>query len=165
MARYFLTGLIAAAISTTGGAIFALHTEQSVNPEHVHPRGKQVDRVTLTHLGQQPEEQHPWGGIHWLMNNQIDPEAQQTLGVVRINPGKSNALHLHPNCEELMYILSGTGSTTVGKKIITLHPGDLVRVPAGVLHQATAFGSAPLVAVISYSSANRQVVNHGPEQE
>jgi mannose-6-phosphate isomerase-like protein (cupin superfamily) len=151
------TACLAIAIVATGIAVFAQDGKQ--------PRGKQVNHVTVTHLGQQLEEQHPWGAIHWLMNNRIDPDAQQTLGIVRIDPGEKNALHLHPNCEELMYILSGGGSTTVGGKVVTLRPGDLVRIPAGVLHQATATGREPLIAVISYSSADRQVINYESEHK
>jgi len=124
-----------------------------------------MDHVTLIHLGLQSEEQHNWGAIRWLINHRIDPEAQQTFGIVRIDAGKTNALHLHPNCEELMYILSGSGITRVGDTVVSLHPGDLVRIPAGVLHQATAAESAPLVAAISYSSASRQVIGFGPQHE
>jgi mannose-6-phosphate isomerase-like protein (cupin superfamily) len=157
MSRLVRIGCVAIAIVAAGVAVFAQDAKQ--------PQGKQVDHVTVTHLGQQPEEQHPWGAIHWLMNNKIDPGAQQTFGVVRINPGEKNALHLHPNCEELMYILSGSGSTTVGGKVVSLRAGDLVRIPAGVLHQATATGREPLIAVISYSSADRQVINYESQHE
>jgi mannose-6-phosphate isomerase-like protein (cupin superfamily) len=99
------------------------------------------------------------------MSNKIDPGANQTFGIVRIDAGQSNPLHLHPNCEELMYILSGTGTTRIDDKVVSLQPGDLVRIPAGVLHQATASGSGPLIAVISYSSGDRQVLINGATHE
>jgi mannose-6-phosphate isomerase-like protein (cupin superfamily) len=124
-----------------------------------------VANVAAFDVGKQPEEKYPWGAIRWLMSGKMDPGAQQTFGVVRIDAGKSNALHLHPNCEELLYVLSGTGTTRVDNKTIPLRPGELVRVPMGVLHQATASASGPLVAVISYSSGDRQVVRPGTSPE
>jgi mannose-6-phosphate isomerase-like protein (cupin superfamily) len=127
--------------------------------------GRNVDHVTVIHLKEQPAQPYPWGEIHWLMSNKLDPDANQTFGIVRINAGQKNALHLHPNCEELLYVLSGDGESVVGDKKVPLHPGDLLRVPAGVYHQATVTSTEPMVAVISYSSGDRQVINKGPQSE
>jgi mannose-6-phosphate isomerase-like protein (cupin superfamily) len=128
-------------------------------------RGKNVDRVSLEHLSDEKQQQYPWGNIRWLMNSEIDPQASQTFGIVRIDAGQKNTLHLHPNCEELLYVLSGTGESIVGDKKVSLRPGDLLRIPAGVFHQATVTGDEPLIAVISYSSPKREVVNYGPGNE
>jgi mannose-6-phosphate isomerase-like protein (cupin superfamily) len=124
-----------------------------------------LSQVSLIHLGEQPVQPYPWGEIRWLMGSKIDPQSAQTFGIVRINAGQKNALHLHPNCEELLYVLSGTGESIVADKTVQLRPGDLVRIPAHVWHQATATGKKPLIAVISYSSADRQVVNRGTSKE
>lgn len=124
-----------------------------------------LDQVALLHLGEQPVVKYPWGEIRWLMGSSIDPQSSQTFGIVRINPGQKNALHLHPNCEELLYVLSGSGESIVADKTVLLHPGDLVRIPARVLHQATVTSKEPLVAVISYSSPNRQVINYGTSKD
>jgi mannose-6-phosphate isomerase-like protein (cupin superfamily) len=99
------------------------------------------------------------------MNGKIDPEASQTLGIVQINPGQRNPLHMHPNCEELLYVISGSAENIIGNKKFTIGPGDLVRIPKGVPHQAITIGSKPFRAVISYSSNDRQVVNLGPDKE
>jgi mannose-6-phosphate isomerase-like protein (cupin superfamily) len=126
---------------------------------------KHLDHVTVTHLNQTPEQPYSWGQIHWLMGDKIDPDAKQTFGIVTINPGQKNALHMHPNCEELLYVLSGSGSSRVADQTVELHPGDLIRVPAHTLHQAIVSSKEPLVAVISYSSGDRQVVNYGDSKE
>jgi mannose-6-phosphate isomerase-like protein (cupin superfamily) len=124
-----------------------------------------LDQISLLHLAEQPVVKYPWGEIRWLMGSKIDPQSSQTFGIVRINPGQKNALHLHPNCEELLYVLSGTGESIVADKTVLLHPGDLVRIPAHVLHQATVTSKEPLIAVISYSSPDRQVINYGTTKE
>lgn len=101
-----------------------------------------------------------WGWIRWMMNSQIDPNAEQTFGIVELNPGQQNPLHSHPNCEELLYVVSGSCRKTVGDKTHLMQPGDLVRIPTGVPHRAVTVGEEPMLAVIVYSSADRQMVIH-----
>jgi mannose-6-phosphate isomerase-like protein (cupin superfamily) len=67
----------------------------------------------------------------------------------------------HPNCEELLYVLSGTAEHVAGNKRVTLREGDLIRVP----HQAFVKGTEPFRAVISYSSGDRKVVNYAKTEE
>ncbi len=120
-----------------------------------------LDHLSLLHIDHQPEEKHPWGSIRWLMTGKIDAGTAQSFGVVRINAGQQNTMHLHPNCEELFYVLSGSGETTVADQKVQLHPGDLIRIPANTFHQSTATGKEPLIAVISYNSPEKVNVNFG----
>lgn len=99
-----------------------------------------------------------WGGIKWLMGRALDGDATQTFGVVFIAPGCKNPRHYHPNCEELLYVLSGTCEHSLGEEVFQLGPGDLIRVPQGALHNAVNTGWEPLRAVISFSSGDRQTV-------
>lgn len=112
-------------------------------------------------LDQTKQLNYPWGWIKWLMNSEIDPSAEQTFGIVQINPGQSNALHMHPNCEEILHVISGSAENTIGNKTMIIKAGDTVRIPRGVAHKAKAIGNEPFVAVISYSSGKRQVANLG----
>src|SRR5205823_5447023 len=73
----------------------------------------QIERL-MTHADARPALTFPWGGIKWLCNRETDPEAAQTLGLVFINPGAHNLLHYHPNCEELLHVLSGTCDHRLG---------------------------------------------------
>jgi len=96
-----------------------------------------------------------WGRLVWLVGARQTPGAEQTLGVVTIHPGKRNPLHRHPNCEELLYMLEGTANHRLGDAMFHLKAGDVIRIPRGVPHLAEATGDTPLVAVISFSSADR----------
>ena len=104
------------------------------------------------------EVKYPWGWIRWMMNSELDPASSQTFGIVQIDAGKRNSLHKHPNCEELLYVLSGSFESVVGSRRVVLHAGDIVRIPANVPHQGINNTRAPMRAVISYSSAERQTV-------
>jgi mannose-6-phosphate isomerase-like protein (cupin superfamily) len=123
--------------------------------------GEVAATAAVQHLDHEAVEEYPWGEIRCMMNNKLDPQATQTFGIVQINAGQKNALHSHPNCEEILYVLSGSCEHLIANKKVVLHPGDLIRVPVGVKHQATVIGNEPLRAVISYSSGDRQVTNYG----
>jgi quercetin dioxygenase-like cupin family protein len=42
--------------------------------------------------------------------------------------------HLHGGCDETFLVLAGTLEFLLGEEVLTLSPGDFVRVPAGVWH-------------------------------
>ena len=52
--------------------------------------------------------------------------------------------HMHPNTDEMQYILEGTGTIWLGDKQVAVKPGDLVVIPKGTAHGGT---SAPLKAI------------------
>jgi len=113
--------------------------------------------VSVDQVGTQ---EFPWGRIKWLMNDQLSAAAQQTFGLVYINPGATNDLHSHPNCEELLYVLSGQCDHRLGDEVVPLREGMLIRIPPGVGHNATNTGWEPVRMVVCYSSANRQTTVH-----
>ena len=103
-------------------------------------------------------ETFPWGNIKWLCNDQLHPGAEQTLGVVFINPGEKNMLHYHPNCEELLYVISGECDHSLGDAWYHLNAGDMIRIPQGVKHNAINTGWEPVRMLVSYSAPDRQTV-------
>jgi len=121
-----------------------------------------IDKAALASMLQSFDrvevQQHPWGWIRWLMNDKLDPNAQMTFGIVQVNAGRDNPLHIHPNCEELLYVLSGSCAHRIGDQTVTLKAGDLLRIPAGIPHAAKVLGDEPLNAVIVYSSGDRRFV-------
>lgn len=100
-----------------------------------------------------------WGQLVWLIGEEHTPGAEQTLGVVTIAPGKRNPLHMHPNCEELLYVMEGEADHKLGDEMFHITAGDVIRIPRGVPHWAQATGDAPLVAVISFSAPDRRTEN------
>ena len=121
--------------------------------------------VIVQHFDSTQEVKYPWGWIRWLMNSKLDSGAAQTFGIVEIQGRGRNTLHKHPNCEELLYVLSGTAMHVIGDQKVPIKKGDLIRVPPNTPHMAIVTSSEPLRAVISYSSGDRQVVDLGPGKE
>jgi quercetin dioxygenase-like cupin family protein len=120
----------------------------------------EIDAKALTtmlqHFDKVEKQEHPWGWIRWLMNDKLDRKSKMTFGVVEINAGQTNPLHVHPNCEELIYIISGSCEHRLGSQTVTLKTGDVLRIPRGVPHKAETSEKEPVQAVIVYSSGDRQ---------
>ena len=102
-----------------------------------------------------PAEKTPWGSLRWLMTDKIDPQSHITLGIAELNPGKSNPLHIHDNCEEVVYILSGSCEQRVGDRTVLMKAGDTLHIPAGVPHTARALGKETLRSLVAYNSGDR----------
>ena len=102
------------------------------------------------------KQEFPWGEIRWIWNSQMDKDAAQTLGHVVIHAGTKNTLHGHPNCEELLYVLTGECDHWIGDERAHLGPGMTIVIPRGSEHYAEVTSSEPLSALIFYSSPDRE---------
>ena len=105
-----------------------------------------------------PEESFDWGTLKWLSNSAISPGAEQTIGLCQVLPGRRNPLHYHPNCEEVLYMLSGTGAHGFDGQSVKLSAGDCLRIPAGVKHNLENTGTAPITCLIAFSSGKRETI-------
>ena len=118
----------------------------------------------VTDAARLPVEQNECGTLQWLCNSKLMPGARQTVGLAMILPGKSNPLHYHPNCEEVLYVLSGQGLQTCDGHTITLKEGMTIRIPAKVRHNLVNTGAEPLRTLVSFSSGRRKTVWIGKER-
>jgi len=55
--------------------------------------------------------------------------------------------HMHPNTNEMQYILEGTGTIWLGEKEVRVKPGDLVVIPKGTAHGGTKPDSGVFKAI------------------
>jgi quercetin dioxygenase-like cupin family protein len=112
--------------------------------------------IRVQSLDKVAEEKSSWGSIRWVMNAKLDPQSNMTLGVVELYAGQSNPLHVHANCEEVIYVLSGACEHRVGNQTVILKAGDALHIPAGVPHRAKVLGKEPLRSVVAYNTGSRQ---------
>lgn len=108
-------------------------------------------------LDQVTPQEYDWGWIRWLMNAETDPQATLTFGVVELQAGQTNPVHQHNDCDELLYMVSGSCEHRIGEEWITLRAGDLVRIPAGVPHTARTLAE-PMRAVVVYDTGTRDFI-------
>lgn len=119
--------------------------------------GKEDAAFTLTRFEEAEVQKQPWGWMRWLMNSKIDPNAEMTLGVVHLEPGQSNPLHVHPNSAEYLHVLSGSCEHRVGQKWVAMKAGDTIRIPKGAAHSART-GREPCRVLVVYDTGQRQMV-------
>jgi mannose-6-phosphate isomerase-like protein (cupin superfamily) len=112
----------------------------------------------VTDAAQLPLEQNAWGTLQWVCNEKLMPGSAQTLGLATIFVGKQNPVHYHPNCEEMLHVLSGEGLQSYGGRTIRLRAGMTIRIPAKVKHNLVNTGTEPLRTLVSFSSGDRQTV-------
>jgi len=109
--------------------------------------------------GQAPVSPQPWGGIQWLVGGSADEATGMTFGRVTLQPGKANVAHRHPNCEEILFVVSGEIEHSLpGGGTTRLAAGDCIVLPRGQGHQARNVGQTEAVVVVAFNSAHRETV-------
>lgn len=111
-----------------------------------------------TDIADLPIEAFDWGTLIWLCNAKLSPGAKQTVGMCHIHPHRGNPVHYHPNCEEVLHMLSGCGQHGLDGESIELRAGMTIRIPSGVHHNLTNTGDVPIVCLIAFDSGERETV-------
>lgn len=99
-----------------------------------------------------------WGSIQWLMSEKLVPGAAMTFGIVEIKAGVSNPTHIHPNCDEILFLIEGKLDHRLGDETIPMRAGDAIYVPMGIIHGALNTGASVARMVVAFSSGDRQTV-------
>jgi quercetin dioxygenase-like cupin family protein/type 1 glutamine amidotransferase len=102
----------------------------------------------------------PWGQLRWFTSAELKNSRSMTTGVAIIQPGKSNPIHFHPNCDEVLHVIRGKISHKMNEVTVEMNAGDSISIPQGVLHNATNIGTEDAVLGISFSSAYREAVGY-----
>lgn len=97
-----------------------------------------------------------WGRIVWLVSSGLGNSETMTFGRVTIKAGQANPVHRHPNCDEILHLLSGQLEHSLNGEKFTMEAGDTISIPTGDWHNARATGDEDAVMLIAFSSADRQ---------
>ncbi|MGH3202640.1 MAG: cupin domain-containing protein [Streptosporangiaceae bacterium] len=91
--------------------------------------------MTVTHIkpGEVETFSLDWGTMKWFVSPVTIPGAANSQGEVIVNPGQGHARHLHERADELIYVISGTGTQTVGDEEFPITEGDTGLHPHGDL--------------------------------
>ena len=77
----------------------------------------------------------PGRELRWLVAPGALRANHCSTSVIRVAPGdRVRPAHSHPNGEEVIYIISGSGRVLVGDEIHQVRPGTVVLFPRGVVH-------------------------------
>lgn len=94
----------------------------------------------------------PGRELRWV----VAPDALQarhcSASVIRVAPGdRTRPAHSHPNGEEVIYIVQGSGRVLVGSDVRPVTPGTTVLFPQGVVHMLHNTGSVEMKVVCFFA--------------
>ncbi len=99
----------------------------------------------------------PWGRLNWLSEPRVTGTEKMATGLVSLEVGKGHDSHNHDDCEEILYIISGTGEQTIELEEETIKqtvkPGDLIYVPADAVHSTINTGKEKLIFIAVYEKS------------
>ncbi len=96
-----------------------------------------------------------WGALHWLSNDDIIDDSQQTVGFVTIKPGQANPAHQHPTDHEVIIIQAGTCRHFCGEHEVRLNKGDVLHLVPGQPHYAINDGDVNCEMIVLYPTGRR----------
>ena len=82
--------------------------------------------------------------------------ASSQSAVMTLKPGQSSSDEVtdeHPQSEQWLYVISGTGRAKFKKRSIALKQGSLLLIEKREAHQITNTGKSPLVTLNFYAPA------------
>jgi oxalate decarboxylase/phosphoglucose isomerase-like protein (cupin superfamily) len=98
-----------------------------------------------------------WGVIKPLVavDNTEDPDV--SLMHVVLLPGQGHERHNHPDSDEILYILAGTGEQMVDdSETFPVSPGQAVWIPKGAFHSTVNTGWEPMAILAIYAPAGAE---------
>ena len=121
-------------------------------------QGGRMTEAVLTSAEDNKVDHPPWGRLDWYVSGELGNSETMTVGLATVHVGKSNPRHVHPNCDEVLHVISGHIRHTMNEQVVEMKAGDTVSIPQGTWHNATNLGTEDAVLSISFNSAWRVVV-------
>lgn len=71
--------------------------------------------------------------------------------VMDVKPGEDIGKEVHPDNDQVLYLVSGKGTVYLNGEESEFNPGDAVLVPAGTEHNFTTVGDESMKIITTYS--------------
>ncbi len=102
-----------------------------------------------------------WGRTTFTTSPEVNGALGISTAVAILNPGQGHSRHNHPEAEEVIYVLAGTGEQMVEDQdgrpqVRTVGPGTTVYVPKGRFHSTLNLGTEPMRILVAFSPSGSQ---------
>jgi quercetin dioxygenase-like cupin family protein len=96
----------------------------------------------------------PGRHLKWLANAEVLGAKYLSSCLIQVAPGdRVRPAHSHPNGEEAIYIISGTGRVLVNGEVSPLRPGQMVLFPQGHVHMVHNTGPTEMKVICFFAPA------------
>jgi quercetin dioxygenase-like cupin family protein len=110
--------------------------------------------VPLLHESEVEELDLPGRHLRWIVGQGGLDAAHCSACVIRVAPGeKVRPAHSHPNGEEVIYILRGSGRVMVEGEVKPVREGTAVLFPQGAVHMLHNTGSEEMKVACFFAPA------------
>jgi quercetin dioxygenase-like cupin family protein len=108
--------------------------------------------VKIVNESQVLERAVPGRFLRWIADRDtLDPSYLSSC-VMRVLPGETvRPAHSHPDGEELIYVISGSGKVAVDGEVGRLGPGTAVLFPRGSVHMVRNSGTEELKVICFFA--------------
>ncbi len=94
----------------------------------------------------------PGRRLRWLVSHESLDATHLSMCVIRVAPGeKVRPAHSHPNGEEVIYIISGSGRVMVDGAVDQVEAGTAVLFPQGKVHMLHNTGTGEMKVVCFFA--------------
>jgi len=91
--------------------------------------------VSVLHENDGAELDLPGRHLRWVVSREAIHSQSCSACVIRVAPGERvRPAHSHPNGEEVIYIIRGSGRVLVAGEVAPVKPGTTVLFPRGAVH-------------------------------
>ena len=96
----------------------------------------------------------PGRELRWLVAPGAIAAVNCSTCVIRVAPGdKVRPAHSHPNGEEVIYVIQGTGRVLVAGEVSAVRAGSAVLFPRGAVHMLHNTGAVEMKVVCFFAPA------------
>jgi quercetin dioxygenase-like cupin family protein len=95
----------------------------------------------------------PWGKHSWLSEPALTDTTSLTLIRVSMPPGTGHQFHVHPELDEIIYVVDGVAEQWVDRDSRRLRKGEIAYIPKGVVHATYNRTRRPLTFLAILSPA------------
>jgi uncharacterized cupin superfamily protein len=110
--------------------------------------------MTIINEDEVPEVAHPGRFMRWLVNEDSLKAQNLSVCVIRVMPGEAvRPAHSHPNSEELIYIITGSGKVMIENEVGPVRAGSAVLFEQGKVHILKNTGDVEMKVVCFFAPA------------
>lgn len=71
---------------------------------------------------------------NWHFHPEIFPDATTYMVKVRVSPGEGHDFHVHPQMDEILYVLRGCAEQWIEDEKVEMEEGDSVYIKSNIAH-------------------------------
>jgi quercetin dioxygenase-like cupin family protein len=121
--------------------------------------------VPIIHETEVTEHDLPGRHLRWIVSEGGIPAKYCSACVIRVAPGeKVRPAHSHPQGEEVIYIVHGSGRVLVAGEVASVREGSVVLFPKGAVHMLHNTGAEEM-KVVCFFAPSTGLANYEMHEE